>query len=59
MDNQQVLDLFINRGMIDHALASDILAEIDHSGKEIGEILADYQVIHHRDDIWPMVAAAR
>lgn len=57
MDNQQVLDLFINRGMIDHALASDILAEIDHSGKEIGEILADYQVIHSRDDIWPMVAA--
>lgn len=56
MDNQQVLDLFINRGMIDHALASDIIAEIDHSGKEIGEILADYQVINHRNDIWPMVA---
>jgi hypothetical protein len=32
MDNQQVLDLFINRGMIDHALAADIIAEIDHSG---------------------------
>lgn len=57
MDNQQVLDLFINRGMIDRALASDILAEIDHSGKEIGEILADYQVIHHRNDIWPMIAS--
>ena len=56
MDNQQVLDLFINRGMIDHALAADIIAEIDHSGKEIGEILADYQVINHRNDIWPMVA---
>jgi type IV pilus assembly protein PilB len=57
MDNQQVLDLFINRGMIDHSLAGDILAEIDHSGKEIAEILADYQVIQSRDDIWPMVAA--
>jgi type IV pilus assembly protein PilB len=57
MDNQQVLDLFINRGMIDRVLASDILAEIDHSGKEIGEILADYQVIHHRNDIWPMIAS--
>lgn len=56
MDNQQVLDLFINHGMIDHALATDILAEVDQSGKEIGEILADYQVIQHRDDIWPMVA---
>lgn len=57
MDNQQVLDLFINRGMIDRVLATDILAEIDHSGKEIGEILADYQVIHHRNDIWPMIAS--
>ena len=57
MDNQQVLDLFINRGMIDRVLAADILAEIDHSGKEIGEILADYQVINHRNDIWPMIAS--
>ena len=57
MDNQQVLDLFINRGMIDRVLATDILAEIDHSGKELGEILADYQVINHRNDIWPMIAS--
>ncbi len=28
-----------------------------HSGKEIAEILADFQVIHHRDDIWPVVAS--
>jgi type IV pilus assembly protein PilB len=56
MDNQQVLDLFINRGMIDQALASDMLHEIDNSGKDIAEILADYQVINHRDDIWPMIA---
>ena len=57
MDNQQVLDLFINRGMIDQALANDMLAELEQSGKEIAEILADYEVIQHRDDIWPMVAA--
>ncbi len=57
MDNQQVIDLFLNRGMIDRSLAEDILTEIDSSGKELGEILADYQVIHSRDDIWPMIAA--
>lgn len=57
MDNQQVLDLFINRGMIDQALANDMLAELEQSGKEIAEILADYEVIQHRDDIWPMIAA--
>ncbi len=56
MDNQQVLDLFINRGMIDRSLAQDMLHEIDNSGKEIGEILADYQVIGHRNDIWPVIA---
>lgn len=57
MDNQQIIELFQSRGLVDSALAQDILAEISHSGKEIGEILADFQVIHHRDDIWPVVAS--
>ncbi|MES2923083.1 MAG: GspE/PulE family protein [Verrucomicrobiota bacterium] len=57
MDNQQILELFQSRGLIDAALGQDILAEIDHSGKEIAEILADYQVIQSRDDIWPVVAS--
>ncbi len=56
MDNQQVLDLFIGRGMVDNALAQDIISEIESSGKEVGEILADYQVISSRDDIWPIIA---
>jgi len=57
MDNQQILELFQSRGLIDKALSQDILAEIDQSGKEIAEILADYQVIQGRDDIWPVVAS--
>ncbi len=57
MDNQQIIDLFLSRGLIDPALSQDILAEVGHSGKEIAEILADYQVIQHRDDIWPVVAS--
>ena len=57
MDNQQIIELFQARGLIDHGLAQDILAEVGHSGKEIAEILADFQVIHHRDDIWPVVAS--
>jgi type IV pilus assembly protein PilB len=56
MDNQQVLDLFVGRGMVDTALAQDILSEIESSGKEVGEILADYQVISSSDDIWPVIA---
>ena len=57
MDNQQIIELFQSRGLIDEALAQDILAEVGHSGKEIAEILADFQVIQSRDDIWPVVAS--
>jgi type IV pilus assembly protein PilB len=57
MDNQQIIELFQSRGLIDHALSQDILAEVGQSGKEIAEILADFQVIQHRDDIWPVVAS--
>jgi type IV pilus assembly protein PilB len=42
--------------MVDTALAQDILSEIESSGKEVGEILADYQVISSSDDIWPIIA---
>ncbi len=57
MDHKQIIELFQNRGLIDAALGQDILAEVDHSGKEIAEILADFQVIQSRDDVWPIVAA--
>ena len=57
MDNKQILDLFQSRGLIDRSLSQDILAEVDHSGKEVAEILADYQVINSRDDVWPLVAS--
>jgi len=56
MDNNQILDLLKSRGLIDQALAQDILAEISHSGKEMAELLADYQIIQHRDDVWPLIA---
>jgi len=56
MDNTQILELLKSRALIDQSLAQDILAEISHSGKEMAELLADYQIIQHRDDIWPLVA---
>ncbi|NJM36679.1 MAG: type II/IV secretion system protein [Akkermansiaceae bacterium] len=57
MDNHQLIELFQTRGLVDPALAQDILAEVGHSGKEIAEILSDYQVIQSRDDIWPVIAS--
>jgi type IV pilus assembly protein PilB len=57
MDNHQVIELFVNRGMIDRSLAQDVLDEIEGSGKEIAEVLADFEIISTRDDIWPIVAS--
>lgn len=57
MDSNQIVELFISRGLIDRSLGQDILAEVDHSGKEAAEILADFQVIQDRDDVWPVVAS--
>lgn len=56
MDNTQLLDIFLNRGLIDQYLADDILLELENSGKEVAEILTDYEVIQERDDVWPIVA---
>lgn len=57
MDSNQIIELFQSRGLIDRSLAQDILSEVEHSGKEVAEILADFQVINHRDDVWPIVAS--
>lgn len=57
MDSNQIVELFIGRGLIDRSLGQDVLAEVENSGKEAAEILADFQVIHHRDDVWPVVAS--
>jgi type IV pilus assembly protein PilB len=57
MDSNQLVELFISRGLIDRSLGQDILAEVENSGKEAAEILADFQVINHRDDVWPVVAS--
>jgi type IV pilus assembly protein PilB len=57
MDHNQIIELFQSRGLVDRSLAQDILSEVNHSGKEIGEILADFQVIQSRDDIWPIIAS--
>ncbi len=56
MDNSQLIDIFINRGLIDQYLAEDIISEVEGSGKELSEILADFEVIQTKEDIWPIIA---
>ncbi len=57
MDNQQVIDLFMSRGLVDKYLAEDMLTSIETNGKTIAETLADFDVISEMDDIWPVIAS--
>ena len=56
MDDRNVLDLFVSRGMIDTSLAEDMLHEIEASGKDVGDILTDFQVVQSREDMWAIIA---
>ncbi|MEP4079246.1 GspE/PulE family protein [Haloferula sp.] len=57
MDSNQLIDLFVSRGMIDRSLGQDILNQVENSGKDVAEILADFQVIQSKEDVWPVVAS--
>ena len=56
MDNRNVMDIFVNRGMIDSSLAGDMLHEIEASGKDVGDILSDFDVVQSREDMWGIIA---
>jgi len=57
MDNQQVIDIFIGRGLIDQYLAEDMFAAMETSGKSISETLTDFEITSQKDDIWPVIAS--
>ncbi|MFC5049539.1 GspE/PulE family protein [Rubritalea spongiae] len=57
MDNQQVLEIFMGRGMVDKYLAQDIEATMEASGKTMAETLADFDVISSKDEVWPVIAS--
>ena len=56
MENRNVLDIFVSRGMIDSSLAEDMLHEMDASGEDVGDILTDFQVVQSREDMWGIIA---
>ncbi|GHC42967.1 GspE/PulE family protein [Roseibacillus persicicus] len=56
MDNTQVIELFQNRGMLEPGLQAELKSQLESSGKEIGELLTDYQVLSNKEDIWPIIA---
>lgn len=57
MNNQQILDIFIGRGMVDKYLAQDIMSSMEASGKTMAATLTDFEVITHKDEVWAVVAS--
>ncbi|MGE9270168.1 MAG: GspE/PulE family protein [Verrucomicrobiales bacterium] len=43
--------------MIDRSLGQEVLNEVENSGKEASEVLADFQIIQSKADVWPVIAS--
>ncbi len=56
MDTNVALDVFINNGMMDKALAKEIKENMSNSGKELWETLINYGVIGGPEDFWNVIA---
>lgn len=56
MDSNQVIELFQNRGMLEPGLQEELRNQLETSGKDVSELLADYDILSNKDDVWPIVA---
>ena len=44
MNTKQVLEIFVEHGIVDSSQVEDITQEVCHSGKSLPEVLSDYQI---------------
>lgn len=56
MDNLQVIELFQSRGMLEPGLQQELKDQLETSGKEIAELLTDYDILSRKEDVWPIIA---
>ena len=56
MDTKIALDVFINSGLIDQALAREIEDEMSNSGKELWETLLNFGIVTAPEDFWNIIA---
>jgi len=57
MDSNQIVEIFMGRGMVDEHLAQEIVDEHFNNGKPMADILTDFQVISSPEDLWSVVAS--
>ncbi|MEZ5304031.1 MAG: GspE/PulE family protein [Verrucomicrobiales bacterium] len=56
MNPEQVLDLFVGRGLITGAQRSDIMNELLNSGKSVIEVLINYGILESKDQFYATLA---
>ena len=44
MNTKQVLEMFVDQGLVDAGQVEDITQEVNHSGKSLNEVLSDFQI---------------
>ena len=57
MDTKIAIEVFINSGLMDLALAREVQDEMSNSGKELWETLIDFGIITAPEEFWSMIAA--
>jgi len=58
MDKNALIDFLVAHRYLEPSVAQDILAELNNSGQNAADILANHQVIASPNDIWQIVASA-
>ena len=44
--DQQIIDLFVEQGLVQRSGVEDLLAEINHSGKTLLQVMTDFEIVN-------------
>lgn len=56
MTADSVVDMLMQRGLIDEGQSSDLVHDVKHTGKDIVDLLVEYGIFNHVDEFWATVA---
>ena len=56
MTAQNVVDMLVTRGIIDDGQAYDIAQEAVHGGKDVLQVLTEFEIFRSEDEFWAIVA---
>ena len=56
MTADSVVDMLVQRGLLDEGQGSDLVHDVKHTGKDIVELLVEYGIFNHADEFWATVA---